>query len=112
MFRALSLETRAEIVRLISGGPLCVGAISSRLGITQGAVSQHLRILRDAGIVEDERCGQFVHYGLVPDVKETLIKLINGIFEPVVICARNGNCRKGESKKCVAKKTSAKNRKY
>ncbi len=41
---------------------LCVGALACRLGLTQGAVSQHLKILRDAGLVTAERDGYYVHY--------------------------------------------------
>jgi DNA-binding transcriptional ArsR family regulator len=41
-----------------------VGAIAARLDVTQGAVSQHLRILRDAGLVTAEKRGYFVHYRL------------------------------------------------
>lgn len=43
---------------------LCVNALASRLDVTQGAVSQHLRILRDAGLVTAEKRGYFVHYRL------------------------------------------------
>jgi DNA-binding transcriptional ArsR family regulator len=39
-----------------------VGALSARIDITQGAISQHLRILRDAGLVVPEKRGYFVHY--------------------------------------------------
>ena len=41
---------------------LCVGALAARLDITQGAVSQHLRILRDAALVTAEKRGYYVHY--------------------------------------------------
>jgi DNA-binding transcriptional ArsR family regulator len=41
-----------------------VGALSARLDVTQGAVSQHLRILRDADLVVAEKRGYFVHYRL------------------------------------------------
>lgn len=46
------------------GGPLCVNAMANILNITQSAVSQHLRVLRQAGIVQGERKGSFVHYSL------------------------------------------------
>jgi len=41
-----------------------VNALAARLGVTQGAVSQHLRIMRDAGLVIDQKRGYFVHYEL------------------------------------------------
>ena len=62
--KALSVETRVRIIHLLKGRVLCVGALADRLEVTQGAVSQHLRILRDAGLVVDEKRGYFVHYRL------------------------------------------------
>jgi len=60
----LSVPTRMRIVRLLKGRQFCVTALASRLGITQGAVSQHLRIMREAGLVVDDRRGYYVHYRL------------------------------------------------
>jgi ArsR family transcriptional regulator len=66
MFKALSDPTRLRLVKLLgeSRGALCVNALAHMLGVTQSAVSQHLRVLRQAGLVRSERCGQFVHYSL------------------------------------------------
>lgn len=62
--KVLSVETRVRILGLVKDRALCVGAIAARLDVTQGAVSQHLRILRDAGLVTAEKRGYFVHYQL------------------------------------------------
>jgi DNA-binding transcriptional ArsR family regulator len=62
MFKALAAPARISMVQLLKIRALCVGALANRLGITPGAVSQHLRILRDAGLVEAEKRGYFVHY--------------------------------------------------
>lgn len=62
--KILSVSTRVQILKLLKGRSLCVGALSTRLDVTQGAVSQHLRILRDADLVVAERRGYFVHYWL------------------------------------------------
>ncbi len=66
IFKALSDPTRMRLVKLLSetGGALCVNALTCRLGVTQSAVSQHLRVLRQAGLVRGERRGHFVHYSL------------------------------------------------
>ena len=64
IFKALSAEARVRIVQLLKDRVLCVGALSARLGVTQGAVSQHLRILRDAELVIPEKRGYYVHYRL------------------------------------------------
>lgn len=64
MLKALAVPARVRIVQLLKERALCVGAMTARLEVTQGAVSQHLRILRDAGLVVDERRGYYVHYRL------------------------------------------------
>lgn len=64
ILKVLSVGTRVRIIQLLKGRPLCVGSLAARLDVTQGAVSQHLRILRDAGLVAAEKRGYFVHYRL------------------------------------------------
>lgn len=46
---------------------MCVNALTGNLDVTQSAVSQHLRVLRQAGLVRGERRGQMVHYSLDQD---------------------------------------------
>jgi DNA-binding transcriptional ArsR family regulator len=82
IFRALSDPTRLRLVKLLGDhqGALCVNALAHQLGVTQSAVSQHLRVLRQARLVQGERQGYHVHYSLDPDrlaqyraqVRETL----------------------------------------
>jgi DNA-binding transcriptional ArsR family regulator len=74
IFKALSDPTRLRLVKLLSEcspgeckGALCVNALAHRLGVTQSAVSQHLRVLRQARLVRGERRGHFVHYSLDQD---------------------------------------------
>ena len=72
IFKALSDPTRLRLVKLLNdcqpgvckGGPLCVNALAHQLGVTQSAVSQHLRILRQAGLIRGARSGSFMHYSL------------------------------------------------
>lgn len=69
VFKALADPTRLRLVELLSEGEkaLCVNALARALGVTQSAVSQHLRVLRQAGLVKGERRGQSVHYSLDRD---------------------------------------------
>ena len=75
IFKALSDPTRLRLVKLLSecspsecgGGSLCVNALAHELGVSQSATSQHLRVLRQAGLVRGERRGPFVHYSLNED---------------------------------------------
>lgn len=64
MCKILSVATRVRIIELLKDRVLCVEALSDRLEVTQGAVSQHLRILRNAGLVVPEKRGSYVHYRL------------------------------------------------
>jgi len=65
LFRILGTETRQRILELLAAGPLPVSEIARRLGITQPAASQHLAVMRGAGLVLDRREGQQVYYRLV-----------------------------------------------
>jgi DNA-binding transcriptional ArsR family regulator len=98
VFKALSDPTRLRLVKLLSGqssgecpgeechghGFLCVNALAHRLGVTQSAVSQHLRVLRQAGLVRGVRHGPFVHYSLDPDglgqYRKTLVETLGEDF--------------------------------
>jgi len=80
VFRALAVEKRQKIVQLLAERALCVGALSTRLGISAGAVSQHLRILKDAGLVEPDRRGYFIHYSLAPDAAQRCRAVMDSLF--------------------------------
>ena len=64
ILKVLAVETRIRILELLKDRPLCVNALAVRLGVTQGAVSQHLRIMRQADLVIDDKRGYHVHYRL------------------------------------------------
>lgn len=62
VFKILSVETRVRMIDLLRRRSLCVNALARALNISPAAVSQHLRILRDADVVIAEKRGYFVHY--------------------------------------------------
>jgi DNA-binding transcriptional ArsR family regulator len=62
VFKVLSVETRVRMIDLLKHRSLCVNALARVLEITPAAVSQHLRILRDADIVVADKKGYYVHY--------------------------------------------------
>jgi len=80
--KALSVDKRVHIIHLLMGRCLCAGAISARFGISAGAVSQHLRILKEAGLIEAERRGYFIHYRIRTDTmlkwQSNIGKLLRG----------------------------------
>ena len=55
--QALADPTRREILERLRGGPLAVGAVAEGLPVSRPAVSQHLRVLKDAGLVSERREG-------------------------------------------------------
>ena len=64
LHKALSVPVRLEILDLIAERPLCVNAITGFLRISQPAVSQHLAVLRQTGLVRGDKSGYMVHYSL------------------------------------------------
>ena len=65
LLRALAAPVRIAIVLQLRGAPQCVHELVDVLGVPQPLVSQHLRILKSAGVVAGERTGREVHYRLV-----------------------------------------------
>jgi DNA-binding transcriptional ArsR family regulator len=63
---ALADDTRHAIVSRLAEGPLPVGQLAAELPVTRSAVSQHLKILKDAGLVEDVAAGTRRIYRLNP----------------------------------------------
>ncbi|MFA5795238.1 MAG: metalloregulator ArsR/SmtB family transcription factor [Candidatus Brocadiia bacterium] len=84
--KALSVDKRVRIIQVLMGRCLCVGAISSQFGISAGAVSQHLRILKEAGLIEAEKRGYYVHYrirtGTLSKWRSSIGKLIGKPIAP------------------------------
>ncbi len=82
IYKVLSVNTRVKIVQLLKDRVLCVNALSHNLGVTPAAVSQHLRVLRDAGLVTPEKRGYYVHYRLNEKTlrrwKEMTARLLGG----------------------------------
>ena len=65
IFKAMSVETRVQIIELLKAqGPLGGNDIADLIGITPAAVSQHLKILRQVGLVRNERKGYWIPYSI------------------------------------------------
>ena len=67
LLRALAAPVRIAIVLQLLDSPRCVHDLVDALGVTQPLISQHLRVLKSAGVVEGERKGREVLYSLVDD---------------------------------------------
>jgi ArsR family transcriptional regulator len=80
MFKALAVETRVKILDILkSRGPMGAKGISDIIGITPAAVSQHLRILKQAGLVRSERQGYWIPYSIDEEALEECRKLLNDV---------------------------------
>ena len=80
VFKALSDSNRLEILILLSRRTLCVNALVKCLGVSQPAVSQHLRVLREAGLVNAERRGYWMHYSANKEKVEQFIRKFNSLL--------------------------------
>lgn len=78
--KAMAEETRWGLIRLLLEQEWCGRALSQHLGITEAAVSQHLKILREAGLVEGEKRGYWVHYSVKKEALEGIIGEIRKIL--------------------------------
>jgi DNA-binding transcriptional ArsR family regulator len=71
LFKVLGVDTRIRIIELLKQkGPLGANEMSEILGITPSAVSQHLKILKHAGLVRNERKGYWIPYEINPGALE------------------------------------------
>ena len=80
IFGALADPTRLKLVKLLCcqhNNVLCVNALASLLGVTQSAVSQHLRVLRVIGLVKAERRGYHIHYFINLEVLDRYRKILS-----------------------------------
>ncbi len=74
IFEALASTARRQILAYLSAGELSAGELAERFDFSKPALSSHLRILEEAGLIEREKRGQFVYFRQVPD------RLANTLF--------------------------------
>ena len=74
--KALAAPSRLKIMEHLQLRPFCVRALTVRLDISQPAVSQHLAVLKRAGLVEADRDGTMVHYRVNPERFAHVVKAL------------------------------------
>ena len=86
VFNAFADPTRLRVVRLLARqrapDALCVNALADLLGVTQSAVSQHLRVLKTLGLVRGNRRGNRIHYFVVREALAHCRELVLGALSP------------------------------
>ena len=94
LFHALSDPIRLSIVQLLRGGERCVCDLQDDLDTAQSKLSFHLRVLKDAGLVEDRREGRWSYYTIVPETLAEVHDLTIGMTpkKGTLPILRTGSC--------------------
>jgi DNA-binding transcriptional ArsR family regulator len=82
LFKLFSVGARVRIVQALKRRAMCVTELTSQLGISQEATSQHLRVLRNAGIVWFQKRGFNVYYSLDKENMASMHKSIRALYRP------------------------------
>ena len=109
VFKAVADKNRMRILKMLEKKNMCVCELAAVLGIKQPSVSKHLSILKNAGLIQDERSGQWIEYShcrtrineYAPVLQATIKKWLNDdpliaadrdkaqTLDRVVICKKN-----------------------
>jgi ArsR family transcriptional regulator, arsenate/arsenite/antimonite-responsive transcriptional repressor len=95
VFRALGDPTRVRVIELLAGGQRCACEIQAALEVSATLLSHHLRVLREAGLIDGERRGRWIDYRLEPDgVAATAARLyaLIGVESGDCGCDGGGSC--------------------
>lgn len=76
IFKALADETRLKILIILSKRKICAKGISKHLNISEAAVSQHIKILKETGIILGEKVGYYMYYDLQESLLSEIIKFV------------------------------------
>ena len=79
IFKALGDETRLEILIILSRRKICAKGLAKHLGISEAAVSQHISMLKQAGLIKGEKIGYFVQYEVQKQVLARAAEFIGNI---------------------------------
>lgn len=92
VFKALGDKTRLEIINMLLGREMCVCDIFSAVNISQPAVSHHLRVLKQAGIVCDKREGKWIYYSINPAAFNVIEDYVKNIRPSLIKKERYRDC--------------------
>ena len=98
VFKAFGDPTRLRIMRILASNTdcnLCVGALARKLGVTQPAVSQHLKVLKNVGLLDANRRGYRVHYAINSEKLALYKTMIDKLLTPDSnLCSKHRGCQK------------------
>ena len=78
LFKALNDPTRREILELLKKGDLTAGEIADQFNISKPSISHHLDLLKQAGLVQSVKEGQYIYYSLNTTVMDEIVKWFVG----------------------------------
>lgn len=82
IFKSIGEENRIRMIRLLLKGDLCVGALARILNMSKPAVSQHLKVLREAGLIRGEKIGYWTHYRVEKALIEESSDYLQELLKP------------------------------
>lgn len=91
VFKALNDPTRREMLELLKDKDLTAGQIADRFSISKPSISHHLDLLKQAGLVESVKKGQFIYYSLNTTVMDEILKWFLRFGSEKSILPKNGN---------------------
>lgn len=80
LLKALANEKRLQVLCLLAGGERAVGEMQGLLDLGQSALSQHLAVLREEGLVLTRRDGQTIFYSIAPGPAAAVMQTLHGIY--------------------------------
>lgn len=80
-FKALSDPTRRQIIELLRNGKMTAGEIVDRFQMTGASISHHLSILKNAGLITDDKQGKYIYYELNLSVVEEILAWLASLKE-------------------------------
>jgi ArsR family transcriptional regulator len=93
LFHALSDETRLALIDRLTDGERCVCELTDAMKAGQSRLSFHLKVLKDAGLVEDRRDGRWMYYSLSVRAIEELEGLVDSLKKAAKSAVSAGRCR-------------------
>lgn len=102
VLKAISDDTRMKIIKLLLKHNYCVRALARNLELTESAISQHLKVLREAGLLNGEKRGYYMHYDVdreqIRNLASKLLELSS--IEREECKSESENCMHEDKVKC------------
>jgi ArsR family transcriptional regulator len=92
VFHALGDDTRLDILDRLRGGERCVCELTDALQTSQSRLSFHLKVLKDAGLIQDRPEGRWIYYSINPDAVEELERLVQTFKEAGRVDRSSSRC--------------------